>query len=145
LASSRGSLRARSSSVSHSCRFTSITSLAGFILNLRQQLPKVRRERISQHFLDRPIGPLVGTVLPPAGRPPHHRPVGGAITGAAIAFRIDEGLQEIDRMSIYLLPVGSDAACHLTQNVRREMRDPDPGQDEIAWIIGDEADVTTPC
>src|SRR5208282_1802062 len=108
-----------------SSKFTSITSRPGCIpslhsgraLSLRQQLPKARRERIAQYFLDRSVGPLVRTVLTPPRRPPHHHPVGRSIADAAIAFGIDEGLEKIDRMPVEALPVCPDSSRHLTQNV----------------------------
>ena len=59
-------------------------------------------------------------------------------------LRIDERFQEIDRMPVDALPVPRDAARHLTQKVRRQMGDVDPRQNEVARIVGEEADITAP-
>src|ERR1035441_2952422 len=140
-----GRWRARSTNAVSSSRFTSICSFAGFIpslrsgrclLYLRQQLTKMRRERIPQHFLDRPVRSLVRAVLAPPRRAPHHHPVRRPIAGAAVAFGIDEGLEKIDGVPVDAFPVRRDSSRHLTENVRRQMRDADPRQNEIARIVG---------
>jgi integrase len=81
---------------------------------------------------------------PPDGLAKVHHPVGRPITRAAVAFGIDEGLEEIDGVPVDPFPVRRDSSRHLTENVRRQMRDTDPRQNERARIIGEKADITAP-
>jgi hypothetical protein len=57
---------------------------------------------------------------------------------------IDAGLQKINRMPVDTLPVPGDAARHLTQNVRGQMRNVDPRHNEIARMVGEKTEITPP-
>ena len=47
-------------------------------------------------------------------------------------------------MPVDALPVSRGSAHHLTLNVRRQMGDAHPRQNEVARIVGEEADIATP-
>ncbi len=48
---------------------------------------------------------------------------------------------EVDRMAVHPLPVYGQGGRYLAQNVRRQMRNPDPRQNQEARVVSDEADV----
>jgi len=77
---------------------------------------------------------------PPRGLP-HVYPVGCPVAGPLEAFGIDEGLQEINRMSVDLLPVTRYPSRHLCQQVGRQMIDMDPRQQEKTAIVDYQVDV----
>src|SRR5580765_85319 len=81
-------------------------------------------------------------VLAAAGGSPQQDPVGGAITGSAKAFRIDEGLDEPDRVLIHSLPIARQRCSNAAEYVRGQVRHLDPRQDQKARVVGDQSDVT---
>ena len=80
-----------------------------FIALLAQQLTELSRQRQPEHLLDRPVLTVSEIVLAAPRGAPQQNPVGGAITGAAKALRIDERLGKPDRVPIQLLPVAARA------------------------------------
>ncbi len=72
---------------------------------------------------------------------PQVYPVGSPVAGPLEAFGIDEGLQQIERMPIDLLPVPGDPPCHLSQQMGCEVGNRDPGQQEASAVVGYEVDV----
>jgi hypothetical protein len=60
-------------------------------------------------------------VLAAAGGSPQQDPVGGAITGSAKAFRIDEGLDEPDRVLISWRTKTTEAFCLKPSNPWRRV------------------------
>ena len=101
-------------------------------------------KRQAKDFLDRAIR-LIGLVVFAApGGEPEQLPVRRPVTGSAKTAGIDEGFREVNRMAVHPFPVVGQSAGHLPQNVRRQMRNLDPGQDQKARVIGDEADVAPP-
>ena len=47
-------------------------------------------------------------------------------------------------MTVHLLPVVGDPCCHPAQDMRRQMLDPHPRQDQEARVVSDETDVAAP-
>jgi len=47
-------------------------------------------------------------------------------------------------MTVHLFPVIGDPRRHPAQDMRRQMLDPHPGQDQEARVVRDEADIATP-
>ena len=68
-------------------------------------------------------------------------PVGRTVASSLEALRIDEGLQEIDRVPIHRAPVGRESACHAAQDVRGQVWHLDPGQDQKAGVVREQVDV----
>lgn len=64
-------------------------------------------------------------------------PVGGFVAGAFKAALFHEGFQEVERMSVFGLPIGRDAAGDASENMAGQMRDFDPWQDQVPVVIGD--------
>ena len=54
---------------------------------------------------------------------------------------IDEGLREVDRMAVHPLPVSGQHGRHVARNVRSQMRNPDPRQNEEARVVSNEANI----
>src|SRR5450631_4038763 len=98
------------------------------------------RQRITQNLLDRPVGNIAVGLFASTSSPSHQYPVGRSVTGPAESLRIDERLQEVNRMPIHLLPVIGDPRRHAAQQMRCQMLDPHPGQDQEARVVSDEAD-----
>src|SRR5207249_9441504 len=94
-----------------------------------QEPAKVSPQRIAQHFLNGAVGPLAPGVLAAAGCVPYYHPVGRAVAGPAVPFRIDEGFHKIDRMTVSALPLSGKHAGHARQKVRGQVRNLHPGQD----------------
>lgn len=59
--------------------------------------------------------------------PSGSKPVGNL---ASQTSRIDEGLGDVNRMAVQPFPVGGQRAGHFPENVRGQMWDPHPGQDQ---------------
>src|ERR1039457_6609806 len=65
-------------------------------------LTKVPPQRLDPKFLERAVGLVGQIVLAPARGQAQAKPVGRAITNAAKAGRLDESLQQINRMLVEL-------------------------------------------
>ena len=109
-----------------------------------QQLAKPWRQRVAQDLFNRAVRPAGLIVLTPARGSPQQHPVGGPVTRAAKTFRIDEGLQKIDRVPIGTFPVWRQPASHAAEDVRGQVRRRHPGQNQKARVIGEETDVAPP-
>jgi hypothetical protein len=57
---------------------------------------------------------------------------------------IDEGFGEVNRMAVHPIPIVRQGARHLPQNVRRQMRNLNPGQNQKARVRSNETDVAAP-
>ena len=106
-----------------------------------QPLPKLPMEWIAPNFLDRTVGPMRLVRLATSGGPAQQDPVGSPVTGAAEPLWIHECFQEVDRVPIDPLPVLGQEPGHPPQQMRGQVRDFDPRQDQEAKVVGDQADV----
>src|SRR6266852_1929887 len=97
-----------------------------------------------EHLFDRPVRPMRLIVFTTPGGPPQHHPVRRPIAGPAEAFRIDEGFQKIDRVPVDALPILRDLAGHAAEDMRRQVRYSDPGQNQKARVVGEKANVAPP-
>ena len=52
------------------------------------------------------------------------------------AVRLDEGLQEMNRMPVLILPVRAQAPGNPAQDMAGQMRHSHPGQDEETGVVG---------
>jgi len=68
----------------------------------------------------------------------HIAPVGGAVEGAVKALRIDEGLQQQQRVTEALRPIPHQAPFAQGQHPRGEVRDVVLGQDQKPTVVGDQ-------
>ena len=62
-------------------------------------------------------------------------PVCRLITDAPEQGAIDKGFQQIDWMTIFLMPVVADATGDPGENMTSQMGNPDPGQDKEAHVV----------
>ena len=62
-------------------------------------------------------------------------PIGGPITGASKAVAFDKGLYQVERMPVFMLPIHTDSLQDDGQQMARQMRSFDPGQDEKTSIV----------
>ena len=80
---------------------------------------------------------MAQVVLAATGGQAQFLPVGRPVTGPRVALGIDKGLQIMHRMAIERLPVGANPARDSAQEVRGQMRDTHPRQDQEAALVGD--------
>src|ERR1017187_4977708 len=97
-----------------------------------------------QHLFDRPVRPMRLVVFTAPRGSSQHYPVRRPITGPAESFRVDEGFQKIDRVPVDAFPILRDLPGHAAQDVRSQVRDSDPWQNQKARVVGEEADVAPP-
>lgn len=69
---------------------------------------------------------------------PDAHPVGRTVAGALKPIPLHERFEQMNRMSVTLLPVGGDLPGNLPKNMARQMIDADPRQDEETLVIGDQ-------
>ena len=100
-------------------------------------LAKAGGQGIDVDVLDRHVQGVVAVLTTAALGLADADPVGGAITGALEAGAVDEGLDQIDRMSILGQPIGREATGKAGKQVRGQMGDVNPGKDEEADVVGD--------
>src|ERR1039457_7607839 len=98
-----------------------------------------------EHLFDRPFRPMRLIVFAAPGGPPQHHPVRRPIAGPSEAFRIDEGFQKVDRVSVDVLPILRDLAGHSTEDMRCQVRYSDPGQNQKACVVGEKTAVAPSC
>ena len=106
-----------------------------------EQLPEPAMERQAQHLLPWPCLFQGGRAMPRPTVAPIHLPVGRAITGPAKARGIDERLQPMNRMCVEPLPLLRNKLGHATQNVRGQVLDLNPGQNQKARVVGQQVHV----
>ena len=81
---------------------------------------------------------FVAVVAPAPLRGSDMGPAGGAVDGAGVARRLDEGLDEHGGGAIALGPVLRQAAADDGENVRAKVEDTDPGQDQEPGVVDDQ-------
>ena len=120
------------------------TASGGFHADSPEQFPKPLRQRIPQNLFDRSVRHIAVGLFAASRRLTKQHPVGRSVTGSTESLGIHEGLQKVNRMPVHPLPVIGDPRRHAAENVRRQMFDPDPRQNEKAGVVGDEADIAAP-
>ena len=75
-----------------------------------------------------------------APRYPDALPVGGPIAGALESLCLHKGFQQIYRVAIEIHPVPAHHPCRQAEQVRCQILDPDPGQDEKARVVRNKPD-----
>src|ERR1035437_8870427 len=98
----------------------------------------------SQHLFDRPVRPMRLVVFTAPRGSSQHYPVRRPITGPAESFRVDEGFQKIDRVPVDAFPILRDLAGHAAEDVRSQVRDSDPRQNQNGGVVGEESVVAPP-
>jgi hypothetical protein len=83
-------------------------------------------------------------ILAAPGREPEQLPVGRPVTGSAETSGIKEGFRKVNRVAVHPPPIIGKHRGHTTGDVRRQMRDAHPGQNQKPRVRGDEADVAPP-
>src|SRR5208283_3363629 len=86
----------------------------------------------------------VALALVCAARWAHPPPVGGLVATAGEAAHLDEGLQQIEGMAIFALPVAADTPGDAAQQMAGQMRYPHPGGDQKASVVGNQMQALTP-
>ena len=99
---------------------------------------------VAEHFFDGPVGAVGLVIFAAASSVPEQYPVGRTITSPTKARGIDEGLRKVNRVAVHAFPIIGKSRRHTSQNVRRQMENPDPGQNQKARIVGNEADIAPP-
>src|SRR5664279_4879602 len=94
-----------------------------------------------QHLFDRPVRPMRLIVFTAPCGSSQYCPVRRPIAGSAEPFRVNEGFQKIDRVPVDAFPVLRDLAGHATQDMRGQVRNSDPRQNQKPSVVGEEADV----
>ena len=73
---------------------------------LRQSLAEVPHQWVAQHLLDRAVGLMRHVCLATPRRHTQDSPVGRPVARAVKALRVDEGLQEVNRVRVQAMLVG---------------------------------------
>ncbi len=97
---------------------------------------EVRDQGVDVDVLDRDAQCAVAVLAAPSLGLADADPVGGAVAGALEAGAVDEGLDQMDWMAVLGQPVGREAAGYAREQVRGQMRDANPGEDEEAGVVG---------
>ena len=96
------------------------------------------RERIEPDVLDW-YSVLVGHVeLAASSGLTDLDPVGGLVTGAAVALSLDEGLKKDGAIAVALLPVVRELSGEEGEDFGGEALGLDPGEHEEAGVVDDE-------
>lgn len=104
---------------------------------MTQTFAGIGPERIHIDILDRNVEGGV-SILPAAALGlTDADPVGGFITGSLETVTFHKGFQEVKRVPVFGLPIGSDAAGDPRENMAGQVWNFDPGQNEIAAVVGD--------
>ena len=99
---------------------------------------KIAYQRISPNRFDRAVWDVSLIVFTPAGGIADVDPSGGLVAGSLEPLAIDEGFGEINRMMVYRIPMIGQHPAHLPQNMRCQVLDANPGENEESAIIHDE-------
>src|SRR3989304_1589539 len=83
-------------------------------------------------------------VLPPTRGPAKMKPPCGPVTGSPKAFLIDKGLEIIEGVIVYLLPVFRQNLRHSSQEMRRQAGNLDPGKNKEPGVAGHEGKMPLP-
>ena len=70
-------------------------------------------------------------------------PVGGLVTGAAVALGLDEGLKEDGTIPVALLPVVRELSGQEREDFGGEALGVDPGEHEEAGVVDDEVQIAS--
>jgi hypothetical protein len=97
----------------------------------------VARQRIQPDILDRAHCPAPAILAPASRGPAHQLPIGGAITGAAVAPRIGKALHQHRCQAIAGLPVAADLAQCQGENMRGQMCNAHARQNQEAAVVDD--------
>src|SRR5712692_7025761 len=112
-----GACRVRSTRRSRSAMRRSTAGIVGAILAVGEARAEVRHERIAEDLFDGPRRLFGRGPVPPTGRAPEDDPIRRAVTRAAEARRIDEGLEPVDRMLVDAYPIGREPRGHAPEQV----------------------------
>jgi ATP-dependent exoDNAse (exonuclease V) alpha subunit len=99
---------------------------------------------LTEYFFDWAVRHIAVGLLAAARCFAQQHPVGCAVTGSAESFRIDERFQEVNRMAVRLLPIVGDPRRHAAENMRCQMLDAYPRENQKARVVGEESDVASP-
>ena len=69
------------------------------------------------------------------------KPVGGAVAGAAKALGVDEGFQEDGGEAVAAFPIVRELVSDASEDVRGEVGDVNPRQDQEAGVVDHEVEV----
>src|SRR5664279_1667141 len=113
------------------------------VILLPEQFAKPLCQSISQNLFDRPVRYVTVGLFAASRRLAKQHPVGRAVASSAESLRVHERLKKINRMPVHALPISGDAPRHAAQDMRCQVLDPDPRQDQEPGVVSDEADIAT--
>jgi hypothetical protein len=114
------------------------------LLSMAQPLPEVSAQGVAPDGLDGSVGSVGEVVLASAGGFSKIEPVGGLVAGSSEHVRIDESLEPIDGMGIYVLPVSAEGASRPGEEMGGQAMRFDPGKHEKAGVVGQKMNVLAP-
>src|SRR5438270_6110545 len=71
-------------------------------------------------------------------------PIGSTVSSALKTVALHKALQQINGMTIFSLPITSDAMSNPAQNIAGQVRHAHPGNDQKARVVGDKMEVSRP-
>ena len=119
--------------------FGTSVSVGGKQRGTRQARPRVGNQGTDEDQLGGAVRRAVAAAhAAEAARAADAGPVGGAVRGPAEARRVDEGLQQQQRVAEARRPVRRRAPRAQRQHARRQVRHPRPGQNQEAAVVGEQ-------
>lgn len=102
---------------------------------MAENLPKPGRQWVEVDVFDRYAHGGISILTTAPCCLPDQLPIGGLITGAPEAVTLDKGFYQVERMPVFVLPIGVDSSQDDGEQMARQMRRSDPGQDEKAGVV----------
>jgi len=97
--------------------------------------------RIAEHFFNRTVRFLTLRVLAATCRQAQWNPVGCAIAGPTRSCRINKRFEKVDRTPVDPRPIARQHQRHPTQNMRCQVRNMNPWQDQETCVVGNETNI----
>lgn len=115
--------------------------MASSSVKMGKDLPEVFGQGIEEDRLNRQ-DILVGAVpFASTLRAAHGDPIGRFVAGSLEASGVHEGLQKCEGVMVGPLPIGGKNLGHSSQEMRGQVGDSDPREDEESGILGEEIDI----
>ncbi len=106
-----------------------------------QALPEVLCERVEIDVFERYAHSIVAVVSSTAFGLADVLPIGSLVANPTEMLALDKSFQQVNGVSVFLYPVGTDAFGDASENMTSQMGNPDPGKDQETHVIGNERQI----
>lgn len=98
-------------------------------------------QRVEINLFDRDHHRVVPILPTSSLRLSHTNPIGGLVTRAFEPISFHKGLDQMDRMAVFFLPIRRKTSKNGGQDMAGQMRDLHPGENQKAGVVRDEVQV----